>query len=140
MLNLLGGLFASSNGSEIGAYMGGAFAALIFAGVAALVYFLSKRIVISAETLHRHGLRFKRSVIENISIDLPQALRAIEVINARVLAAQAGYTQGNAGAPPPSPVPAASPGGGGPGRCPKCSTVNPIHVRFCENCGAALPA
>ncbi len=26
-----------------------------------------------------------------------------------------------------------------PGRCPKCSTVNPIGTRFCENCGSALP-
>jgi len=140
VLNLLGGFFASSNGNEMGTYMGGAFGALILAGIAALIYFLSKRIVISAQTSQGHGLRFKRSVIENVSIDLPQALRAITVINARVLAAQVGLSQANPGDLPPSQTRAPVSPARDPGCCPKCSAINPIDARFCENCGTGLPA
>jgi len=108
---------------------------LVLAAIAALVYFLSKRIGITIETTHSHGVVFKRSVIENVSIDLPEAIRAIRVINSRVLAAQ---TMGpcNAG----SAVLPVSRQGGGPGPCPRCSTVNPTGIRFCKNCGSALPA
>lgn len=87
VLNVFGAMFVSSSGGE----MGEAFFALVVAGIAAGVYFLSKRIVISAESMHPHGLVFKRSVIENVSVDLPEAIRAIAIINARVLAAQAGH-------------------------------------------------
>jgi hypothetical protein len=141
VLNLLGGIFAGSNGNETAAHLAAAFGALIFAGIAGLLYFLSKRIVISAETIHRHGICFKRSVIENVSVDLPQALRAIAVINAKILAAQVGYSQGNGGGLSTSPeIRPKSPIGSELGRCPKCSALNAMDMQFCENCGAAVSA
>jgi hypothetical protein len=142
VLNLLSGFFENDR-SQVGSDMGYAFGFLILAAVAALIYFLSRRIGIGFffETEHPYGFVFKRSVIENVSVDLPEALRVIAVINARILKAQSGYTQGGSGSTSPSPrIEPVAPTGGGPGRCPKCSTVNPIDVRFCENCGAALPA
>jgi hypothetical protein len=140
VLNLLSGLF-ENNRNEIGSDMGLAFGFLILAAIFALVYFLSKRIGINIETMHRHGLVFKRSVIENVEVDLPQALRAISVINTRVLAAQTLRSLPGELASPAAPSRKVSmpPLVSEPGRCPKCSTVNPIGTRFCENCGSALP-
>ena len=115
------------------------FGYLVFAAIAALVYFLSKRIGITIETAHLYGIAFKKSVIENVSIDMPEATRAIGVINSRVLAAQT-TGQGNVGSPAVPRTLAVSPQGAGRGRCPRCSTVNPIGTQFCENCGSALPA
>jgi hypothetical protein len=139
VLNLFGGVFFSNSGSETGGYMGEAFIALVVAGIAAGLYFLSKQIVISAETLHPHGLRFKRSVIENVSIDLPEAIRAIAIINARVLAAQAGYTQSVVNSPSAGPAPVSG-SSGAQSHCPKCLSLNPANVHFCGNCGVAIPS
>jgi hypothetical protein len=140
LLKLLSG-FLESNRNEVGSDMGLAFGFLILAGIAALVYFLSKRIAISVETARMRGVAFKRSVIENVSVDLPEALRAISVINARLLAAQATHglpVESATPAPPSRKVPA-PPTRSEPGRCPQCSTANPSGTRFCENCGCALP-
>jgi hypothetical protein len=130
VLNLLSG-FLGSNQNEIILDITRAFGSLIWATIAALVYFLSKRIAIIAESMHAHGVVFKRSVIENVSVDLPQALKAISVINGRLLAAQAmtkvEYLT----------VSAAT--GNGAGVCPKCSSLNAVGTRFCENCGSPLP-
>jgi hypothetical protein len=52
--------------------------------VCAIIYYLSKRIGIAFETSRGHGVTFKRSVIENVSVDLPEALEAIDLINARI--------------------------------------------------------
>jgi len=141
VLNLVSG-FLESNRDQVGSDMGYAFGFLVLAAIAALIYFLSKRIAIVFETMHQHGFVFKRSVIENVSVDLPQAMQAIAVINARILAAQAGQSlPGTSGMSPTSPrISPPFPIGGEAGRCPKCSTVNPIDARFCENCGFALPS
>jgi hypothetical protein len=141
VLNLLSG-FLENNSNRVGSDMGLAFEFLIFAGIAALVYFLSKRIGIVVETERSHGLIFKRSVIENVSVDLPEALRAVSVINARILTAQTLRTisVGSRGLDTP---PAAATKTAEPtirSDCPKCLTVNPIGTRFCENCGNPLPA
>ena len=127
VMMLLSG-FVENNRNEVGSDMGLAFGFLVLAGISALVYFLSKRIAISLETMHSHGVVFKRSVIENVSVDLPQALRAISLINGRILAAQTVKTIAVDLDAPPSPSPtvvtASAPGG-----CPQCSAVNPTGTR-----------
>jgi len=119
-----------------------AFGFLILAGIAVLVYFFSKKIAVLVESsLHAHGVSFKRSLIENVSVDLPQALRAISVINNRILAAQTVKTVsvGIDAAPASAKTEPAPPHGGGVNwRCPNCLTANPSGVRFCENCGFEL--
>jgi hypothetical protein len=140
IMNLLSGLL-QNNRNEVGSDMGLAFGYLILAVIFVLVYFSSKRIGINIETMHTHGLVFKRSLIENVEVDLPQALRAISVINARVLAAQTLHSPPGELATPigPSRKVGSPPMVSEAGRCPKCSTVNPIGTRFCENCGSAMP-
>lgn len=124
--------FLTANQDEVGNDMGLAFGFLILAAIAALVYFLSKRIGLWAETLHAHGFNFKRSMIENISVDLPQALKAIEVLNGLVLSARATAGASTTRSTPTSTATMAA------GQCPQCSAVNPPDVRFCESCGAPL--
>lgn len=138
VLNFLTGLWIG-NSSEIGSDMAYSFAFLILAAIAALVYFLSKRIAISVETEKTRGIVFKRSVIENVSVDLPEAQRAITVINSRLLAAQSLHraapqlhSQRTVAVAPASAT--------GSGACPKCSSLNPVGTRFCENCGSPLSA
>jgi hypothetical protein len=136
VLNLLSG-FVGSNRNEASSDMGLAFGYLVLAAIAALVYFLSKRIAIVVESMHSHGVVFKQSVIGNVPVDLAQALEAISVVNARILAAQTvkTFVVDHATAPQPSRMAAAAPL---PSHCPKCSAENPIGTRFCENCGSAL--
>ena len=138
VVNLLAGFLGNRN--EVGADMGLAFGFLVLAGVAALVYYLSKRIAIGVESMHSHGVVFKRSVVENVSIDLPEALRAVAAINRYLLAAQIVQTLTPGASASPgsgyarsSPWPAAS-----DGHCPNCSASNPPNTRFCENCGYEL--
>ena len=134
VLNLLTG-FLGQNNSDLAQ----AFGFLIFAAIAALVYYLSKKIRISLETMHPHGVVFKRSVIGNVSVDLSQALRAIAVVNARALAAQTGvpaFAYAAAASSGGSPVPASPPVN--PGQCSKCGNANAPGIRFCENCGSPL--
>lgn len=78
--------FLDSNREDAGSEMQAAFGCLVVAAIALLVYFLSKRISIIIDNGNYYGVVFKRSVVENVSVDLPQAQRAISVINARVLA------------------------------------------------------
>jgi hypothetical protein len=138
VLNLISG-FLENNRNEVGSDMGLAFGFLILAGVSALVFFLSKRIGIAVETESWHPIAFKRSLIENVSVDLPQALQAIAVINTRILAARTSQTlpeESDGASAPRTILTAAS--ASAPGRCPKCAAVNPSGTRFCENCGTAL--
>lgn len=71
---------------------GGAFflIGLIIGGVFLVAYYLSKKIVVSVETSGGIvlGLSFKRSVIENVSVDIDKALKAIEIVNLTVIKSQ----------------------------------------------------
>lgn len=60
---------------------------LIIGGLFVLLYFLSKKISIVLETSGgmQLCLSFKRSVIENVSIDLEQALKVIGIINDNIV-------------------------------------------------------
>ena len=63
----------------------------IIIGIALIViYALSKKIALSIETRGGRslGLIFKRSVIENVSVDIEKALNAMEIINSKVLESQ----------------------------------------------------
>lgn len=80
--------FFDSNREDAGSEMQAAFGCLLVVAIALLVYFLSKRISVVIDNGNYYGVVFKRSVVENVSVDLPQAQRAITAINARVLAAK----------------------------------------------------
>ena len=64
--------------------------ALIIGIIFLIVYWLSKKIIISIETSGGLilGLSFKRSVIENISIDTEKALQVIGIVNKKVIKSQ----------------------------------------------------
>jgi hypothetical protein len=136
ILSLLSG-FLGSNRNESAADMGRAFGFLVLAAIAALVYYLSKKIAIAVESMHTHGIAFKQSILGNVSVDLDQALRATELINARIQAAQVVTVNAAESPSPAQPLKmaAAAPVAE---RCPQCSAENPIGTRFCESCGSAL--
>lgn len=77
----------AANSSEVGGMLGAVFIDLIIGGIAGLFYYLSKRIMLKIETEggEHHGILFKRSVMEGVSVDLPDALRAIALLNAHIL-------------------------------------------------------
>lgn len=86
-LFLIGGIYSSigynTNGWET--------TLLLLIGIVFLVaYWLSKKLVIYIETSGGMvlGLSFKRSIVENVSVDLEQALKAIGIVNQKVLEAQ----------------------------------------------------
>jgi hypothetical protein len=60
---------------------------LIIGGLFMLLYWLSKKMTISFETSGGMvmGLTFKRSVIENVAVDIEKARQAIEIINKNVI-------------------------------------------------------
>jgi len=63
---------------------------LIIGGIFLIAYWLSKKMTISIETGGGMimGLIFKRSVIENIPIDIQKAIQAMDVINQKVIESQ----------------------------------------------------
>lgn len=82
MAGLIGSLAANMAGSLV--------VSLILGGFFVLLYFLSKKISIVLETSGgmQLSLSFKRSVIENVSIDLEQALKVINIINMNIVEQQ----------------------------------------------------
>jgi hypothetical protein len=106
LLILLTGLFLglgqTTAGNSTAVFAGSAIAAvgyLFLAVITGIIFVLSKRIGISIETMHPHGVAFKRSIVGNAFVDLPEAMQAIGLINGRVLAAQTA-TAVAAGSPP----------------------------------------
>lgn len=63
---------------------------LVIGGIFLIAYYLSKKIVISLETSGGMvlGLSFKRSVIENVSVDIEQALKTMGIVNQRIIESQ----------------------------------------------------
>lgn len=114
-----------------------------------IAYSLSKKITINLETFGGtwFGLTFKRSVIENVAVDIQKTLEAISIINNRILLAQ------QAGRPA-EPSPAARPLAPKPApghdpapsprppvtSCDRCGRQYPgdLSGQFCEECGARL--
>lgn len=66
---------------------------LLLGGLLLLAYWLIKKITISVETSGGliMGLAFKRSVIENVSVDIEQALKAIRIVNDSVVKSQTSH-------------------------------------------------
>jgi hypothetical protein len=66
------------------------FGFVLLAGIFVVWYWLSRKLVIAVRSRggDSHGLAFKPSVIENVSVDLKRALQAIGLINRKVLEAQ----------------------------------------------------
>ncbi|MBI5844253.1 MAG: hypothetical protein HZB23_06255 [Deltaproteobacteria bacterium] len=129
---------------------GAAFLVGLFIGAIFLIaYSLSKKITINLETFGGtwFGLTFKRSMIENVPIDIQKTLEAISIINNRILLAQqAGRpSEPVQAAPPLAPKPAPNLDPAPSPRppvtsCDRCGRQYPGNLsgRFCEECGARL--
>lgn len=112
------------------AFANGALGMLIFilgiiVGVIFIVlYRLSEKIYISIQTkggLYL-GLAFKRSIIENVSIDFNQAMKVIKIINIKITGGQLEnfiYESDKI-------------------ICPKFGAKNAGNSKFCEKCGTPL--
>jgi hypothetical protein len=84
---MIGGLYwGSVQYGGVSIMLGGLLIGLVFF----IAYWLSKKIAISIQTKGGMimGLSFKRSVIENIPVDIQKALQAISVINKSVIESQ----------------------------------------------------
>lgn len=84
---MIGGIFAGLDqrgGGSIDLFL------IIFGGIFLVAYYLSKKIVISIETSGGllMGLSFKRSLIENVDVDIEQALKAIMIVNSKIVESQ----------------------------------------------------
>jgi hypothetical protein len=83
--------FAQHGGGGLAGGGGMAGLPLIVIGLVFIIaYFLSKKLAISVETSGGMvmGLTFKRSVIENVPVDIQKALMAIQLINRKIVEAQ----------------------------------------------------
>lgn len=91
-------------------------------------YWLLKKMIIAIETYGGSaiGLTFKRSVIENVSVDIEKAIEAIRLINKNILKAQ-----GMQNAAIEATYKA-------PGVCTKCGHQNSPEDTFCVGCGTKL--
>ncbi|KAF0139916.1 MAG: hypothetical protein FD122_2817, partial [Stygiobacter sp.] len=63
---------------------------LVFGGIVIVLYFISKKTSIVLETSGgmQLSLSFKRSIIENVSIDIEEALKVIRIINDNIVKQQ----------------------------------------------------
>ncbi|WP_028895466.1 zinc ribbon domain-containing protein [Syntrophorhabdus aromaticivorans] len=131
-LLIVGGLFIITGLCGAVTDHGGA-AGLVFSllvGIAFLVgYWLLKKMTIMIETQGGTfmGLTFKRSVIENVSVDIGKVLETIRLINKKILEAQ-----GLQSAVAQVSMTKAS------GVCPKCGLRNTPDDAFCVQCGEKL--
>lgn len=101
-----------------------------------LAYFLRKQIRVSVETSGGavFGLQFKPSVIESISIDLPQAIKLIGVVNNAVLRAKGLRASPDSAHPENAFAHSAAANR----ICPSCLSPAEAGSRFCDNCGSSL--
>jgi len=72
------------------AHIGFLLLGLIVGGIFFFMYSLNKKILISIETKGSSfiGLSFKRSVIENVAVDIEQAKKAIKLVNDMLISSQ----------------------------------------------------
>lgn len=157
VLAVLGGLVSGLSEKSAFALVVG----ILVGGILLAVYWFSNRLQISVETFGGStiGLRFKRSVIENVDVDFEKAAAVVELLHQIMLASQSvsarsekssGSTVGRADARPvtvsqaapartvlPAPPPTHAPSSN---TCPKCSATVDSTSIFCESCGTRLRA
>ncbi len=120
----------------------GMLGSLLLGGIFLFFYWLSKRLSITIETTggSRLGLRFKRSLIENVEVDFDKASAVVDMLEGLALAAQARRDIGGpvaspammaAPAPAPEPEPVAT-------SCGSCGSPFEPGTVFCGNCGARV--
>jgi hypothetical protein len=89
---ILGVLFVLGGFPGLGQSGGGGIflIGLIIGGIFLIAYWLSKKMTISIETGGGMimGLVFKRSVIENVPVDIQKAIQAMNVVNKKVIESQ----------------------------------------------------
>lgn len=86
VLSFVGGIIGAANDGGAGAF----FLGLLFSVGFLVAYGLSKKMMISVESSGGAvmGLTFKRSVIENVAVDISKVKRSIEIINDLVCKSQ----------------------------------------------------
>jgi ribosomal protein L40E len=104
---------------------------LIFGVLFLILYWLRKKIYIAIHTKGglSLGLSFKRSIMENISVDFEQAVRVIKIINRKITGSQSkSYNSIIENIEINEKI------------CPKCGWKNDANSKFCEKCGEKLSA
>jgi ribosomal protein S27AE len=94
-----------------------------------ILYWLSKKIYIAVHTKGglSLGLSFKRSIIENISVDFEQDMKVIKIINRKITSSQSNvYNFTNENIAINEKI------------CSKCGLKNKADSKFCEKCGVEL--
>lgn len=83
---ILGGLLIGTENTSI------LLLGLVIGGLFIISYWLSKKIIIKIETSGglMMGIAFKRSVIENVPVNMEQALKVIKIVNEQVVKSQVG--------------------------------------------------
>lgn len=83
---ILGGLLIGTENTSI------LLLELVIGGLFIISYWLSKKIIIKIETSGglMMGIAFKRSVIENVPVNMEQALKVIKIVNEQVVKSQVG--------------------------------------------------
>lgn len=86
ILGGLGGLLIGTENTSI------LLLELVIGGLFIISYWLSKKIIIKIETSGglMMGIAFKRSVIENVPVNMEQALKVIIIVNEQVVKSQVG--------------------------------------------------
>jgi hypothetical protein len=100
---------------------------LVCAAIAGAIFFFKRTLYITLGSGHFNGgMRFKRSILEGVTVDLDQLVHASDVLDHYVLLAQGAlHTE-------PAAATAAT------GLCAKCGNQNAAGTKFCESCGTKL--
>jgi hypothetical protein len=103
---------------------------IVILGIAAIalaVFFYKRTLQITIGSGHfTTGMRFKRSILENVTVDLDQLIHASDVLDHTILAAQRA---------PHADIPVTT---AATISCNHCGNANLPGTKFCENCGTTL--
>lgn len=111
---------------------------LVIIGIISLIlYWLRKKIIISVKTFSglSVGVAFKRSIIENVSIDINQAREIINIINHKILTSSIDSPIRSANN---SKISMDNNSSNEIKKCPNCGKENNSSNTFCQYCGAKI--